>query len=119
MNTEMMALYKAKGVSPASGCLPMLLTFPLLFAFYALLAMSIELRGAPFIFWIHDLSLRDPYYVLPLIVAVSMFVQQQMMPQPGGFDPAQHEDALHAHAARVPVLVSLESERSGGVLVYE
>jgi YidC/Oxa1 family membrane protein insertase len=85
-----MALYKTKGVNPASGCLPMLLTFPLLYAFYALLGSSIELRGAPFIFWIHDLSLKDPFYVLPIVMAISMFWQQRMMPPAGG-DPLQQK----------------------------
>ena len=66
MNTELMELYKAKGANPASGCLPMVLTFPVLFAFYAFLSQAIELRGAPWIFWIHDLSRHDPYYVTPL-----------------------------------------------------
>jgi YidC/Oxa1 family membrane protein insertase len=89
-NTEVMALYKAKGVNPASGCIPMLLTFPLLFAFYALLGSSIELRGAPFMFWIHDLSLRDPFFVLPIVMAGSMFWQQRMMPTAGG-DPIQQK----------------------------
>ena len=56
MNQELMELYKAKGANPASGCLPMLLTFPVLFAFYAFLSQAIELRGAPWIGWIHDLS---------------------------------------------------------------
>ena len=56
----MMALYKERGVNPASGCVPMLLTLPVLFAFYALLSIAIELRGAPFIGWIHDLSAHDP-----------------------------------------------------------
>jgi YidC/Oxa1 family membrane protein insertase len=89
-NQEVMALYKAKGVNPASGCIPMVLTFPLLFAFYALLGSSIELRGAPFVFWIHDLSLRDPYYILPIVMAGSMFWQQRMMPTAGG-DPIQQK----------------------------
>jgi len=89
-NQEVMALYKAKGVNPASGCIPMVLTFPLLFAFYALLGSSIELRGAPFVLWIHDLSLRDPFYVLPLVMAASMFWQQRMMPTAGG-DPIQQK----------------------------
>jgi YidC/Oxa1 family membrane protein insertase len=89
-NTEVMALYKTKGVNPASGCIPMLLTFPLLFAFYALLGSSIELRGAPFMFWIHDLSLRDPFYILPIVMAGSMFWQQRMMPTAGG-DPIQQK----------------------------
>ena len=89
-NQEVMALYKTKGVNPASGCLPMLLTFPLLFAFYALLGSAIELRGAPFMFWIHDLSLKDPFYVLPIVMAGSMFWQQRMMPTAGG-DPIQQK----------------------------
>ena len=60
MNTELMALYKERGVNPASGCVPMLLTLPVLFAFYSMLSVAIELRGAPFVGWIHDLSAHDP-----------------------------------------------------------
>ncbi len=60
MNAELMALYRERGVNPASGCVPMLLTLPVLFAFYAMLSVAIELRGAPFIGWIHDLSRHDP-----------------------------------------------------------
>jgi YidC/Oxa1 family membrane protein insertase len=89
MNQEMMALYKQKGVNPASGCLPMLLTFPILFAFYSLLGSAIELRGAPFIFWIHDLSLHDPYYITPILMGVTMLVQQRMMPTTA--DPMQQK----------------------------
>ena len=68
MNQEMMALYKQRGVNPASGCVPMLLTMPSLFAFYAMLAAAIELRGAPFFGWMHDLSLQDPYYITPVLM---------------------------------------------------
>jgi YidC/Oxa1 family membrane protein insertase len=89
MNQELMELYKAKGANPASGCVPMLLTFPVLFAFYALLSQAIELRGAPFIFWIHDLSRHDPYYVTPLLMGASQFWQTRMMPATG--DPAQQK----------------------------
>jgi len=89
MNTEMMELYKAKGVNPASGCVPMLLTFPVLFAFYAFLSQAIELRGAPWVLWIHDLSRHDPYYVTPLLMAASQFVQSRMMPSTG--DPQQQK----------------------------
>src|SRR5690348_17478900 len=60
MNQELMELYKLRGVNPASGCVPMLLTFPFIFAFYALLSTAIELRGAPWFGWIHDLSAHDP-----------------------------------------------------------
>jgi YidC/Oxa1 family membrane protein insertase len=87
MNQELMELYKAKGANPASGCVPMLLTFPVLFAFYAFLSQAIELRGAPWIWWIHDLSRHDPYYVTPLLMGASQFVQTKMMPATG--DPQQ------------------------------
>ena len=63
MNEEVMALYKAKGVNPASGCVPMLLTFPFLFAFYAMLSQSIEIRGADFAGWITNLSAPDPLFI--------------------------------------------------------
>ena len=76
-----MALYKEKGVNPASGCVPMLLTMPMLFAFYSLLSMSIELRGAPFALWIHDLSQHDPYYITPVLMGLTMFWQQRMTPR--------------------------------------
>jgi YidC/Oxa1 family membrane protein insertase len=88
MNQEMMALYREKGVNPASGCLPMLLTMPVLFAFYSLLSVAIEMRGAPFGLWIQDLSVHDPYYVTPLIMGATMLVQQLMTPIA---DPAQQK----------------------------
>src|SRR6185369_7202461 len=70
MNTELMALYKERGVNPASGCVPMLLTMPFIFAFYALLSTAIELRGAPWFGWIHDLSAHDPYFVTPILMGI-------------------------------------------------
>jgi YidC/Oxa1 family membrane protein insertase len=87
MNQELMELYKAKGANPASGCVPMLLTFPVLLAFYAFLSQAIELRGAPWVGWIHDLSVHDPYYVTPVLMGASQFWQTKMMPATG--DPAQ------------------------------
>jgi YidC/Oxa1 family membrane protein insertase len=87
MNTEVMALYKAKGVNPASGCVPMLLTMPFLFAFYSMLSMSIEIRGAHFIGWITNLSAPDPYFISPIVMGATMFVQQKMTP--ATMDPAQ------------------------------
>ena len=90
MNQEMMALYKQKGVNPASGCVPMLLTMPILFAFYAMLSASIELRGAPFFGWIHDLSLHDPVlHHARRSWARTMFWQQRMMPSTA--DPVQQK----------------------------
>src|SRR5437588_12885992 len=90
MNQETMALYKERGVNPASGCVPILLTFPLIFAFYALLSTAIELRGAPFMGWIHDLSAHDPYYVTPILMGASQLWQQLTMPS-AGVDPMQQK----------------------------
>ncbi len=87
MNTELMTLYKEKGVNPASGCVPMVLTLPVLFAFYSLLSVAIELRGAPFMLWIHDLSRYDPYFVTPILMGITQFLQTRMTPATG--DPAQ------------------------------
>jgi YidC/Oxa1 family membrane protein insertase len=87
MNQEIMALYKTEGVNPAAGCLPMLLQMPVLFAFYRLLSAAVELRHAPWLGWVSDLSAKDPYYVLPLIMGASMLVQQRMAPAQG--DPMQ------------------------------
>jgi YidC/Oxa1 family membrane protein insertase len=89
MNVEMMALYKEHNVNPLGGCLPILLQMPLLLAFYSLLAYSIELRQAPFIFWIHDLSIRDPFYILPIIMGITSFISQKMTPMAPSTDPVQ------------------------------
>jgi YidC/Oxa1 family membrane protein insertase len=92
MNAEMMNLYREKGVNPASGCLPMLLTMPVLFGFYEMLGQAIEVRGAPWVLWIHDLSRHDPYYVLPVLMGLTMFWQQKMTPST--VDPAQQKMML-------------------------
>jgi YidC/Oxa1 family membrane protein insertase len=89
MNAEVMELYKAKGVNPASGCVPMLLTFPFLFAFYAMLSQAIEIRGANFVGWLTNLSAPDPYYVLPLLMGAAQFWQTKMTPSTA--DPAQQK----------------------------
>lgn len=81
MNTEMMELYRAEGINPAggiAGCLPMLLQFPILIAFYNMLTVAVELRGAPFALWIQDLSVRDPYYITPILMGATMFLQQKL-----------------------------------------
>ena len=89
MNREIMALYKENNVNPMAGCLPLLVQMPLLFAFYRLLSVSIELRQAPFIFWIHDLSMKDPFYVLPIVMGITMFVSQKMTPMAPTADSSQ------------------------------
>ncbi len=93
MNQELMELYKTAGVNPASGCVPMLLTMPVLFAFYSLLSVAIELRGAPFTLWITDLSQHDPLYITPIIMGATMFWQQWITPA-AGMDPAQQRVML-------------------------
>nr|MCH9744288.1 membrane protein insertase YidC [Gammaproteobacteria bacterium] len=82
-----MEIYKKEKVNPMSGCLPMIIQIPVFFALYYVLIESVQLRQAPFIFWIHDLSVKDPYYVLPILMGISMFVQQKMNPPPP--DPTQ------------------------------
>lgn len=78
---EVMKLYKEHGVSPLGGCLPLLLQFPILFALYPVLQSAIALRNANFIFWIKDLASPDPYYILPIIMGIAMFLQQKLMAQ--------------------------------------
>jgi YidC/Oxa1 family membrane protein insertase len=87
MNEEVMALYKAEGVNPAGGCLPLLVQMPILYAFYRLLSTSVELRHAPWVWWVHDLSAPDPHLILPLIMGATQFLQVKFAPQSG--DPAQ------------------------------
>ncbi len=78
LQAESMKLYKEHGVNPLGGCLPLLLQMPLFFALYSVLRSTIELRGADFMLWLTDLSIPDPYYVLPIIMGVTMFIQQKM-----------------------------------------
>ena len=80
LNTELMKLYKEHKVNPVGGCLPMFLQMPVFIALFNILYMTIDLRQAPFMLWIHDLSIQDPFYVLPVLMGVSMFVQQKIMP---------------------------------------
>jgi YidC/Oxa1 family membrane protein insertase len=88
----MMALYKKHGVNPMGGCLPILLQIPVFWALYKVLAMAIELRQAAFVFWIQDLSVADPWKVTPILMGISMFVQQKMTPTVG--DPRQAQMML-------------------------
>jgi YidC/Oxa1 family membrane protein insertase len=89
MQKEMSALYKKEGVNPIGGCFPLLLQMPFLIAFYSMLNNAIELRHASWL-WIHDLSAPDPYHILPILIIISMYVQQKSAPQ-AGMDPAQQK----------------------------
>ena len=87
MNAAMMELYKTEKINPMGGCLPILVQIPVFIALYWALLETVDLRQAPFILWIHDLSVMDPYYVLPVIMGVSMLIQQKLNPAPP--DPIQ------------------------------
>jgi YidC/Oxa1 family membrane protein insertase len=87
MNQAMMELYKTEKINPLGGCFPILIQIPVFIALYWVLLAAIELRHAPFILWIHDLSALDPYYVLPVLMTVTMFIQTRMNPTPP--DPVQ------------------------------
>ncbi len=87
LSQAMMDLYKREKVNPASGCLPILVQMPVFLALYWVLLESVEMRQAPFMLWINDLSARDPYYILPLLMGVTMFIQQRLNPAPP--DPMQ------------------------------
>jgi YidC/Oxa1 family membrane protein insertase len=89
MNEEISALYKKEGVNPAGGCLPMLIQFPFLIAYYRMLGVALDLRHAHWL-WVTDLSARDPYFLLPILMVVSMFAMQRMTPQ-AGMDPQQQK----------------------------
>ncbi|MEK6375683.1 MAG: membrane protein insertase YidC [Acidobacteriota bacterium] len=112
MNQEMMKLYQAEGVNPAGGCLPFALQVPILWGFYNLLTHAIELRHAPFILWIHDLSAKDPYYITPLLMVVTMFIQQAMTPTTG--------DAMQRRMFMImPIVLGwIFKELPSGVVIY-
>lgn len=87
MNEEIMKLYKEHGVNPAGGCLPMLIQLPIFWGFFRMLAISLEFRQSPFIFWIKDLSVHDPAYVTPILMGITQYISQKMTPTSA--DPTQ------------------------------
>ncbi|MHB8622443.1 MAG: membrane protein insertase YidC [Sulfuricaulis sp.] len=89
LNQAMMELYKTEKINPLGGCLPIVIQIPVFLALYWVLLDSVEMRQAPWILWIKDLSAQDPYYILPIIMGVSMFLQQRLNPQP--VDPVQQK----------------------------
>ncbi len=87
LGKAMMELYQREKINPVAGCLPIVIQIPVFLAFYWALLESVEMRQAPFMLWIHDLSARDPWFILPAIMAVAMFVQYKLNPAPP--DPVQ------------------------------
>jgi YidC/Oxa1 family membrane protein insertase len=91
MNKEMLKLMRTQGYNPVAGCLPILIQMPVFFALYRVLYQSFELYQAPFFGWIHDLSLKDPFYVTPLLLVVTMYFQQKLTPVSATMDPMQQK----------------------------
>ena len=112
MNQELMALYRERGVNPASGCVPMLLTMPLLLAMWAMLQTSIELRGVSFM-WLPDLTQRDPFYVTPVLMGATQFWQQKITPAAGA-DPAQQKMMMIMPLVMTVMFITLPA----GALIY-
>jgi YidC/Oxa1 family membrane protein insertase len=120
MNKEVMRLYKAHKVNPAGGCLPMILQIPVFFALYQALLGAIELRHAPFIahlpmtdlVWLADLSAKDPFYITPIIMGATMFLQQKMTPTAG--DPTQAKIMLFMPIVFTFIFLNFPS----GLVVY-
>ena len=107
-----LALYKEQKVNPMGGCLPILVQIPVFIALYWVLVESVQLRQAPFIFWIHDLSQSDPYYVLPVLMGISMFLQQRLNPPPP--DPVQAKIMMF-----MPIIFSVMfANFPSGLMVY-
>lgn len=87
LNTAMMEMYRTEKINPLGGCLPIVIQIPVFISLYYVLGSSVELRGAPWILWVHDLAVRDPYFILPAIMMVTMFLQMRLNPTPP--DPVQ------------------------------
>ena len=99
MNEEVMAVYSREGINPMGSCLPMLIQLPFLWAFYRMLSGAIELRHAPWIMWIHDLSAKDPYYILPIAMTLHVISDDEndIAPQADDGRPgATKNDDVHA-----------------------
>jgi len=100
LNQAMMEMYKKEKINPVGGCLPVVIQIPVFISLYWVLLSSVETRGAPWIGWIHDLSVPDPYYILPIVMALSMFVQTKLNPTPP--DPIQAKVMLY-----MPIVFSI------------
>lgn len=113
MQKETMDLFKKAGANPLSGCLPLLLQMPFFFAIYRVLYSAVELVGAPFYGWIHDLSIHDPFYVLPILMGLSMLAQQKLTPQTT-VDPTQQKIMLFMPVVFAFIMKSLPA----GLVLY-
>lgn len=112
MNAALMELYKTHKVNPLAGCLPLFIQLPIFFALYKSLLVSIELKGAPFFGWIVDLSMKDPFYITPILMGVTMFIQQKMTPST--LDPTQQKIMLMMPVVFTFIFLNFQS----GLVVY-
>ena len=112
LSQEIMNLYKTHKINPMGGCLPMLIQIPVFFGLYKTLLYAIELRHSPFIWWIKDLSAKDPYYITPIIMGATMFIQQKMTPTAG--DPTQAKIMLLMPAIFTVMFLNFPS----GLVIY-
>jgi len=112
LNEETMKLYKEHGVNPAGGCLPILVQLPIFWGFFSLLRVSIEFRQSPFILWITDLSIKDPFYVTPILMGITQYISQKMTPTSA--DPTQQRMMLI-----MPVMMTIFFMNfSSGLVLY-
>jgi len=113
MQKELMAFYKKNGHNPMGGCLPMLLQMPVFMALWSMLGAVFELRGAPFAFWLQNLSVKDPYFILPILLGVSMLAQSAMTPATG--DPMQRKMMMWMMPA---MMVFFFAQTPAGLCLY-
>ena len=116
MHQAMIELYKTEKINPLGGCLPIVVQIPVFIALYWVLLLSVELRHAPFMLWINDLSAPDPYFILPVLMGATMFIQTWLNPTPP--DPMQAQ-ADEDHAGRVQRVLLLLPVRAGALLAGE
>ena len=112
MNEEMMKLYKEHGINPAGGCLPMLIQIPVFWGFFRMLVVAIEFRQSPWMLWIKDLSVKDPYYITPLLMGATQFISQKMTPTTA--DPAQAKMMLIMPVVMTVFFMNFQS----GLILY-
>jgi YidC/Oxa1 family membrane protein insertase len=112
MNEEMMKLYKEHGINPAGGCLPILVQIPVFWGFFRMLVVAMEFRQSPFILWIKDLSVHDPYYVTPILMGATQFISQKMTPTSA--DPAQARMMLIMPVVMTVFFINFQS----GLVLY-
>ena len=110
---EQMTLFKTHKVNPAGGCVPMLVQLPVFIALYAVLGNSIELFHAPFFGWIQDLSSKDPIYIFPVLMGISMLLQQKLTPA-AGMDPTQQKVMMIMPVVFTFIMINLPS----GLTIY-